>query len=269
MIEVACRACERLPGIERPANVSKHATCDGRFKKLGVSMKLESILSAQQLEVLRKYDSCTVSNAVERFNLRLRNTGFTNASIRCMFQDAPPMVGYAATACLRSGEPPISGRRFHDRTDWWNSILEIPSPRIVVLDDMDQPPGVGAFLGDVHAAILKALGCVGVVTNGAVRELPRVRQIGLQLFAGSVAVSHAYAHIFDLGAVVQVGGMEVKPGDLLHGDQHGVLNVPKEIAPELPATADKLLENERRAVEFCSSNQFSVHQLRELINGLG
>ena len=115
-----------------------------------------------------------------------------------------PMVGYAATARLRGGDPPMSGCVYHDRTDWWNSILKVPVPRVVVLEDIDKPPGVGAFLGDMHAAILCALGC-GYVTDGAVRELPRMREAGLQLFAGSVAVSHAYAHIFDLGCAVNVG----------------------------------------------------------------
>jgi hypothetical protein len=120
-----------------------------------------------------------------------------------MFEDFPPMVGYAATAQLRSGEPPIAGRIYVDRTDWWNSILQVPAPRIVVLEDLDKPPGVGAFLGGMHAAILRALGCVGYVTDGAVMELPRVREQGLHLFAGNVAVSHAYAHIFDFGSKVK------------------------------------------------------------------
>ena len=91
-----------------------------------------------------------VANAIETFNVRLHNTGFTNASIHCMFEDAPPMVGYAATARLRSGEPPMVGSTFHDRADFWNSILKIPSPRILVLEDKDDPPGRGAFVGDMH-----------------------------------------------------------------------------------------------------------------------
>ena len=141
-------------------------------------MAIESLLTEEDLDALRQFDTCMVSNAIETFNVRLRNTGFTDGSIRCMFKDAPPMVGYAATARLRSGEPPIGGGTFHDRADFWNSILEIPAPRILVLEDMDDPPGRGAFVGDMHAAILKALGCVGYLTNGAVRELPAVRAMG-------------------------------------------------------------------------------------------
>ena len=184
-------------------------------------MVLAPLLTVGELDALRQFDTCMVANAVETFNVRLHNTGFTNASIHCMFKEEPPMVGYAATARLRSGEPPMVGSTFHDRGDFWNSILQIPPPRILVLEDRDHPPGRGAFVGDMHSAILKALGCIGYLTNGAVRELPSVRAMGIQLFAGSVAVSHAYAHIFDVAAAISVGGMEIRPGDLLHGDRHG------------------------------------------------
>jgi regulator of RNase E activity RraA len=116
----------------------------------------------------------------------------------------------------------------------------------------------------MHAAILKALNCVGYLTNGAVRELPAVRAMGLRLFAGNVAVSHAYAHIFDVGCVAKVGGMEVRPGDLLHGDRHGVLTIPKEIAAQIPAVAAELQQTERKVIEFCRSSGFSVEKLGEL-----
>ncbi|MFZ3264767.1 MAG: RraA family protein [Terriglobales bacterium] len=220
------------------------------------------------LSALRNIDTCMVSNAIETFDVRLRNTGFADASIRCMFKDFPPMVGYAATARLRSGDPPMSGRFYRDRTDWWNSILKIPPPRIVVLEDLDKPPGVGAFLGDMHAAILKALGCSGYVTDGAVRDLPRVREMGLQLFAGNVAVSHAYAHIFEFGSTVKIGGLEVQPGDLLHGDHHGILTVPLPIAARIPAVATKLQQGERKVIDLCASKEFSVDKLRQMMRDL-
>jgi len=223
-------------------------------------------ISEAQLDALRRLDTCTMSNAIEVFRVRLRNTGFTDSRIRCMFKDFPPMVGYAATARLRSGDPPVTGGFYHDRTDWWNSILEVPAPRIVVLEDLDRPPGLGAFLGDMHAAILKALGCVGYVSDGAVRNLPGVRDLGLQLFAGSVAVSHAYAHIFDFGCAVKIAGLEVRPGDLLHGDRHGLLTVPKQIAGEIPGVALRLQRAEKKVIEFCGSSEFSVNKLRQLID---
>src|SRR5215468_5889693 len=197
------------------------------------------LLTEEQLSALRQFDTCMIANAIEKFDVRLRNTGFTNGKIRCMFPDAPPTVGYALTGRLRSGDPPIAGPFFHDRGDLWTGIIETQGPRILVLEDVDEKPGRGAFVGDMHAAIIKALGCVGYVSNGAVRELPSVRRIGMQLFAGSVAVSHAYAHIFDLGIPVAVDGMEVSTGTLLHGDQHGIVTIPMQIAAEVPSVASK------------------------------
>jgi 4-hydroxy-4-methyl-2-oxoglutarate aldolase len=228
-------------------------------------MAVAPLLTVEELDALRQFDTCMIANAVETFNVRLRNTGFSDASIRCMFTDAPPMVGYAATARLRCGEPPIKGGTFRDRTEFWKSILDVPSPRILVLEDMDHPPGRGAFVGDVHAAILKALGCIGYLTNGAVRELSSVRATGLQLFAGSVAVSHAYAHIFDIGAAVTVGGMKVQPRDLLHADLHGVLTIPAGIAAAVPGVAAGLQRTEQKIIDFCRSSDFSVARLGDVL----
>src|SRR5579864_2743982 len=232
-------------------------------------MAFAPLLTEGELDALRQFDTCMIANAIETFNIRLHNTGFTNASIRCIFKDAPPMVGYAATARLRSGEPPMVGNTFHDRADFWNSILQIPSPRILVLEDKDNPPGRGAFVGDMHAAILKALGCIGHVTNGAVRELAAVRAMGVQLFAGNVAVSHAYSHIFDVGASITVGGMEVHPGDLLHGNRHGVLTVPAKIAVAIPAVAAEMQRAEKTVIDFCRSKEFSVAKLGEIMKRKG
>ena len=222
-------------------------------------------LTEEQLDALRQFDTCMIANAIEKFNVRLRNTGFTNGKIHCMFPEKPPAVGYAVTGRLRSGDPPIAGSSFRDRGDLWNQILETPAPRILVLQDIDEKPGRGAFVGDMHAAILTALGCVGYVTNGAVRELPAVRRMGMHVFAGSVAVSHAYAHIFDLGVPVTIDGMEVHTATLLHGDQHGMVTVPTEIAPEIPNVAVQLQRSEHEVIEFCRSKNFSIAKLSELM----
>lgn len=231
-------------------------------------MSPEPLVTTNDLEALRHLGTCTVSNAIETFDIRLRNSGFADARIRYMFEDFPPMVGYAATARMRSGEPPIAGRIYHERGEWWRSILDVPAPRIVVLEDVDTPPGLGAFLGDMQAAILQALGCVGYVTNGAVRDLPGVRQLGLPLFAGNVAVSRAYAHIFDHGHAVRVGGLDLLPGDLLHGDRHGLLSVPPEIATRIPAAAALERQNEQKVIDYCRSEQFSVDGLSKLMREL-
>ena len=228
-------------------------------------MAVAPALSERDLDALRQFDTCMVANAIDTFGVRLSNAGFTDARIRCMFEDAPPMVGYALTARLRTGEPPIVGRSFRDRDDLWKAILKVPAPRILVLEDMDEPPGRGAFVGDMHAAILKALGCIGYVTNGAVRELPAVRAMGFQLFGGSVVVSHAYAHIFEVGHAVVVAGMEVETGNLLHGDRHGVLTLPLEIATKVPDVASRLQQSERKVIDLCQSKDFSIEKLHEVM----
>jgi 4-hydroxy-4-methyl-2-oxoglutarate aldolase len=231
------------------------------------SARQQSIQS-EVLAALRSFDSCTMSNAVETFGVRLRNTGFTDDTIRCMFADFMPVVGYAATARLRCGDPPMVGGIYHERKEWWTNILQVPPPRIVVLEDSDDPPADGGFLGSIHAAILKALGCVAYVTNGTVRDLPYVRGLGVQLFAGGVSVSHAYANMFDLGAVVKVGGLEVKQGDLLHGDRHGLLNVPKEVAAKIPSAATRLQKSTQKVLDFCQSDNFSLDQLCVMLREL-
>lgn len=223
------------------------------------------LLTEEELAALQQFDTCMIANAIEKFNVRLRNTGFTEGKIRCMFPDAPPLVGYAVTGRLRSGDPPITGASFRDRGDLWARVLETPAPRVLVLEDIDEKPGLGALVGDMHAAILSALGCVGYVTNGAVRELPAVRKIGIQLFAGSVAVSHAYAHIFDIGSPVAISGMEVRTATLLHGDQHGIVTIPAEIAAQVPNVAAKLQRSEQEVIEFCRSKNFSVAKLNDLM----
>jgi 4-hydroxy-4-methyl-2-oxoglutarate aldolase len=229
---------------------------------------LKSVLAPEQLEALRRLGTCAVSNAIEAFEVRLRNSGFADASIRCIFEDFPPIVGYAATARVRTSVPPMQGHNYIDRTDWWNAILEIPAPRVVVVEDVEKHPGIGSFVGEVHANILSALGCVGVVTNGAVRGLPHVRSTGFQFFAGNVAVSHAYAHIFQFGTPVEIGGLKIEPGDLLHGDRHGILKVPFEIASNIPAMAREIQDKEERVIAMCRSADFSLDKLRELFRSL-
>lgn len=222
-------------------------------------------LAPGHLEELHSIGTCVVTSAIETFNVRLPNVGFSNSSIQCMFRERPPTAGYAATARIRTARPPIDGHNYYNHTEWWNHILSIPPPRIVAIEDVDDLPGLGAFVGQVNAEILLALGCTALVTNGAVRDLPEVHSSAFQMFAGNVSVSHAYAHIFDFGGPVEVGGMTIRPGDLLHGDSHGVVSVPMEIAGDIPAIAREILARRQRIVGICRSPEFSTGQLRRTI----
>jgi len=223
-------------------------------------------LTPARIEELSRLSTCIVASAIETFRVRLPNTGFANSTIKCIFEDQPTVVGYAATARVRSSTPPMEGRSYHyDRSDWWNHIINIPAPRVVVVEDLDTPPGLGAFVGEVNANILRALGCVALVTNGGVRDLPDVQLTGLQMFAGNVSVSHAYAHVFDFGGPVVVGGLKIEPGDLIHGDRHGVQTIPLEIADKVPGAARGILELRQRIIDACRAGDFSTEKLRAAI----
>jgi 4-hydroxy-4-methyl-2-oxoglutarate aldolase len=230
---------------------------------------LVSLLTPDVIDRYRRLSGASVSNAIETFALRLRNEGFADAEVRCLTPEQPPAIGYAVTARIRSSAPPPVGHSYHDRTDWWTYIVSVPAPRFVVVEDVDSRPGLGAFVGDVHAAILQALGCAAYATNGSVRDVAEVGATGFQLFASAVAISHAFAHIVDFGELVQVGGLAVATGDLLFGDCGGLLSIPPSLVDQIPEAADRMQSKEEHVKAFCRSPQFSIDGLRALVRDLG
>jgi regulator of RNase E activity RraA len=222
-------------------------------------------LAPEQLEALRRLDACTLANTIETFHVRLRDEGFMASTIRCLFPSLQPMLGYAATVKIRGSAPPTGDGAFPDRTDWWDHIASQPEPRIVVIQDVATRPGLGALVGEVHMNILQALNCVGVVTNGSVRSIPAAERTGFHLFSGSVSVSHAYVHIIDIGAPVEIGGLKIQSGDLLHGDQHGVQSIPLGIAAQIPSIAARISARKQELIALCKSPEFSLERLRAAI----
>jgi 4-hydroxy-4-methyl-2-oxoglutarate aldolase len=180
------------------------------------------------------------------------------------------MVGYAATYQVRSADPPVLGNSIAERNDWWKHITSMPAPRVVVFQDIDEVPGTGAFLGKVHVNVLKALSCVGAVTNGAARELPGIEASGFRVFAGRIAISRSYVHIVRFGGPVEVGGLKIHPGDLIHGDRRGIITVPPDLAAELPAVAERITEEERQVIELSETPGVCFEELgralRELLD---
>jgi regulator of RNase E activity RraA len=222
-------------------------------------------LTKEDLEALRRLDACTLANAIETFHERLRNEGFTDPAIHCLFPRQQPMLGYAATVKIRGSAPPTADSAFPDRTDWWDYIVSVPAPRVVVVQDVATRPGLGALIGAVHMNILRALQCVGVVTNGAVRSLPAAESAGFHLFAGSVSVSHAYVHIIEIGTPVEIGGLKMHSEDLLHGDLHGIQSIPLEIAARIPPAAARIAARKQELIALCQSPDFSLERLRAAI----
>lgn len=227
---------------------------------------MKTPLTTEQFEALHRLDACTLANSIETFHGRLRNEGFMDSSIRCLFPRMQPMLGYAATIAIRGSAPPIAAGPFPDRTDWWDYILSVPAPRVVVVQDVASRRGLGSLVGAVHVNILRALDCVGVVTNGAVRDIPAAESAGFHYFAGNVAVSHAYVHIVEVGSTVEIGGLKIQSGDLLHGDLHGVQCVPLDLADRIPAVASRIEAKEHAIIALCRSPGFSVEKLRGLVS---
>ncbi len=221
-------------------------------------------LLPQELDALREIATPTVSNAIELFNLRSRSEGFMSPEIRCLFPDFGVMVGHAVTGRFAARQPATKPA---SRYDFWKAILQVPEPRVIVLEDMDQPAGVGAYFGEVQSTIHKRLGCVGVVTNGHVRDLDEAHALGFHYFAGGVCVSHAYVHLLDFGGPVQVGGVTVRTGELIHADKHGVLLVPPAIVKELPKAAAQVCQREREILDHCRSAEFSLESLKKIYEG--
>jgi len=227
-----------------------------------------SMLTPALIDDYRRLSGAAVSNAIETFDLRLRNEGFANGTLRCLFRELPPVVGHAVTARIRCTAPPPVGHSYHDRTDWWNYIVSTPMPRIVVVQDVDDRPGFGAFVGEVHTNILRALGCVAYATNGSVRDVDAVRRLGFHLFTSGIAVSHGFAHIIDFGGPVQIAGLTVSSGDYLFGDGDGLLTLPPSVVDRIPTVARQLRTKEEKVMAFCGSSGFSVQGLRELVKDL-
>ncbi len=217
-------------------------------------------LTQAELDALKAWPTPAISNAIETFNVRPRNQGFM-ANITCRFPEFEPMVGYACTATMIADMPANEKDRTATQAHW-NNIMSTPAPRVAVIQDLDDPRGIGSLWGEVNANIHKALGCLGVVTNGSVRDLDEVREAGFHFFSEVVGPSHAYVHLVDSGIPVKVGGLVVNNGDLIHADKHGVIVIPHEIARDVPRACQEVEDRERRIINYCKSADFDFEKFK-------
>src|SRR5476651_1650517 len=178
---------------------------------------MTSMPTQAQFEFLRSIDTPTVCNLLEIVAPERRGFGYTVRHLHCPFPDLPPMVGFAKTVTMRAQDKVPLGEAGYasKRLDYLDYIAAEPQPGIAVIQDLDDIVGFGAFWGEVQTNIHKALGCLGTITNGSIRDIPQVAP-GFQMLAGSIAPSHAFVHVADFGTPVAIHGMAVQSGDLIH-----------------------------------------------------
>jgi regulator of RNase E activity RraA len=217
---------------------------------------MNKVPTQAQFEFLRSIDTPTVCNLLEIVAPERRGFGYTVRHLHCPFPDLPPMVGFAKTVTMRAqdrvplGEAGYASRRL----DYLDYVASAPQPSIAVIQDLDDIVGFGAFWGEVQTNIHKALGCLGTITNGSIRDIAQVAP-DFQMLAGSIAPSHAFVHVVDFGVNVNIHGMAVKSGDLIHADRHGAVVVPIETIDPMKAAAPGLAAREAKMIDAAKSGK--------------
>ena len=225
-------------------------------------------INQDTLDNLKRFDTPTISNVIELFDVRPRNDGYMDGRIQSNFHEFPPMVGFAATVQYGSDAPGSADvyQAFQDLLEGFSSL---PGPAVPVIRDVDDPP-VAAVFGEVMCSSFQAFGSTGLVTNGAGRDLEQVRGLGYPVFTGSTICSHGYGHLMQLGIPVRVGGLMVYQGDLLHGDANGVTNIPIDIATEVAEVADEYVAAEEIIIGYMKTDGAkSLDKLAELNAAVG
>ena len=208
------------------------------------------MITPTQLEFLRSIDTPTVCNLVEIVIPERRGHGYTVRHLHCPFPNLPPIVGFAKTVTFKAKDAVPLGQAgyMQKRLDYLDYVAAEPRPSIMVMEDLDgEHAGYGAFWGEVQSNVHKALGCLGVVTNGSIRDIPAIAP-GFQMLAGSIVPSHAYVHVVEFGIEVTVHGMVTRSGDLIHADRHGAVVVPTEKIEAMRAMLDQLLAREAKII---------------------
>ena len=219
------------------------------------------LLTTEQLDALRRIDSPTVANAIERFNIRPRVDGFAGWELRCAFPEIGTTIGYAVTCTADSTTNSRDDERGLLRL--WDALEKAPKPTVLVIKDIGPERNRSCHMGEVMATTAKALGGVGCVSDGGLRDVMEVRALGgFQYFCPGFVVSHGNPVICDVNIEVTLAGLAVRPGDLLHGDVNGILVVPEPVASRVADEAALVREAEREILEFVRQPGLTVEKLR-------
>lgn len=217
-------------------------------------------LSDKQIHELKNIDTPTVSNAIEQFHLRSLNEGFMGMEIRCLFPELGVMVGHALT--LTVDTTTIEKQKELDLPEMLQAIKKIPKPVVLVIKTIGLRPTHSCVFGDLMAATAKEMGAVGLVTDGGVRDLKNIRKMGFHIFARGAVPSHGTFSIKEINVPVNISGVQIYPGDLIHGDENGVIKIPWDCVDELPKIAQELLRREKSIVDFVKSSNFTMEKLK-------
>lgn len=216
----------------------------------------EKLITAEQMDYLKSVDSPTLANAIEPFQVRDRCDGFIGGQVRCQFPDLGYMVGYALTVTMSNAHGEVAGREGFWKM--YEALDQMPRPSVLVVKDISGEPHRVAYAGEVMATLAKKLGAVGMVTDGAFRDLPEVHAMGMHYFMKYPVVSHANFWIEEVGVPVEIDGETIHTGDILHGDANGIVVIPPSVLEGLPAAVDAVRERERKTIEFYRSDRFTL-----------
>jgi regulator of RNase E activity RraA len=219
-------------------------------------------IERELLARLRGFDTPTICNLIELFEVRPHNTGYLDSRIQASFSDLPPMVGYAATATFRAAAPPRSGDVYRSIEAQVERFAELDGPAVVVFQDLDSPSAAATF-GEVMCTTYRAFGAVGLITSGTGRDLDQVRALDFPVFTNGTCCSHGYPHTLEVHVPVHVGGVVIHPNDLLHGDRNGVTTIPQAIAAELADIGAAFVAAEQVIFDAMRAPEPSLARLRE------
>jgi regulator of RNase E activity RraA len=212
------------------------------------------MISAAVLERLRQFDTPTVCNVIELFDLRPRHLGYLDRRIQACYPKLPPMVGFASTATFRSAAPPAAGGQYAGLGEQVESFARLPGPAVVVFQDLDDPPAAATF-GEVMCTTYKAFGAAGLITSGAGRDLDQVEALHFPCFTAGTICAHGYCHFPQLQVPVHIGGVTIFPGDLLHGDRNGVTTIPLNIAEQVADACPEFMAAEAVALDYLKAGK--------------
>lgn len=213
------------------------------------------------LDFLRTIDTPTVANAIEILKVRSRTEGFPSLALRCLFPELGVMCGYAVTAQVETVSS-VNPKEESAFIELFAAVEQCPKPAVVVMQDIGSDPDRAAHSGEVMCTIFSTLGAIGLISDCAVRDLSAVRKLGFHYFARGAVSSHAHFRIVRSSVPVEIYGMTVRPGDLLHGDENGIVAVPQESRELLTDAIRQVLENEKRLLDFVRQPGFTSSALR-------